>query len=332
MGQCGNLWQWVEGTVAGNNADPLGTRAFRGDHWESPSFFLKSSYRDYHLYAPDFSTNSFGFRVASLSSLPTPSPTPTPVPLKNQKTQKITMAPPKKNFGDAPFSITATASSGLPITYFSSSATNVVSINGNTFTITGAGTTTIMAFQNGDGTWIPTNLAKPLIVAKGAQTISPFERIADRNYGDQPFSVTPPVASSALPVTVSVTKGPGVMSGNTLSITGAGIISLSANQAGNGNYLPAKAVTTLVLVNKRNQTIQFSPSTTVTYVKNGTFQLSAVSESGLPVKFTSSTSGVISVSGVTATIKKQGTTTLTVTQAGDKNWSAASVSVPVTVQ
>lgn len=332
MGQGGNIWQWIEGEVGGSNSDPLGARAFRGNTWESPGFSLKSSYRDFHLYGPDFSTNSFGFRIASLSILPTPSPTPSPLPLGNRKTQRITMTLPKKNFGNAPFQIVATASSGLPISYFTSSATNVVSVTGNTFTVTGTGTATITAYQFGDSTWLSNSLAKPLVVAKGSQTITSFDRIADKNYGDLPFAVIPPVASSGLPVAVSVTKGPGTVSSNTLTVTGAGIISLSANQAGNANYLPAKAVTTLVLVNKRSQSIQFSPSPRVTYVKNGTFPLSATTTSGLPLKFTSSTSSVISVSGTTASIKKSGNTTLTASQAGDKNWNAASISVTVTVE
>ena len=53
-----------------------------------------------------------------------------------------TLAP--KTTTDAPFALTATASSGLAVIY-SSSNPNVAIISGNTVTITGAGSTTITA-------------------------------------------------------------------------------------------------------------------------------------------------------------------------------------------
>jgi hypothetical protein len=51
-------------------------------------------------------------------------------------------------YGDASFSLTATASSGLAVTY-SSSDPSVATISGNNITIVGAGTTTITATQEG---------------------------------------------------------------------------------------------------------------------------------------------------------------------------------------
>ena len=53
---------------------------------------------------------------------------------------------------DAPFPLNATASSGLPVTY-TSSDTSVATINGSIVTITGIGTTTITASQNGNFEW-----------------------------------------------------------------------------------------------------------------------------------------------------------------------------------
>ncbi|WP_298510788.1 LamG domain-containing protein [uncultured Kordia sp.] len=53
------------------------------------------------------------------------------------------------NLGDSDFDLTATASSGLAVSY-SSSDTSVATISGNTVTLVGAGTTTITASQAGD--------------------------------------------------------------------------------------------------------------------------------------------------------------------------------------
>src|SRR5216117_1913766 len=61
---------------------------------------------------------------------------------------------PNKTFGvDGPFNLTATASSGLPVSYtvFSGPAT----VSGSMVTLTGAGTVSIRASQAGDNTFAP---------------------------------------------------------------------------------------------------------------------------------------------------------------------------------
>lgn len=66
--------------------------------------------------------------------------------------------------GDADFSLTATASSGLGVTYVSSN-TSVATVSGSTVTIVGAGSTTITASQAGDGTYAAaTDVAQTLTV------------------------------------------------------------------------------------------------------------------------------------------------------------------------
>jgi len=49
-------------------------------------------------------------------------------------------------------------------------------------------------------------------------------------------------ASSGLPVTFAVTSGPATVSGNTLTITGTGSITVTATQAGNSNFAAATSV------------------------------------------------------------------------------------------
>jgi hypothetical protein len=64
-----------------------------------------------------------------------------------------------RTYGDAGFDLTATASSGLPVSYQSSN-NNVATISGSTVTIVGAGTTNITATQDGDDAYNP---ADPVI-------------------------------------------------------------------------------------------------------------------------------------------------------------------------
>jgi hypothetical protein len=71
----------------------------------------------------------------------------------NKQNQTITFNTlPNKHANDAPFELTATASSGLPVT-FSSSDPAIASVNGTTVTIHLAGSTIITATQAGDNNW-----------------------------------------------------------------------------------------------------------------------------------------------------------------------------------
>ncbi|MCF7675771.1 MAG: Ig-like domain-containing protein, partial [Akkermansiaceae bacterium] len=63
---------------------------------------------------------------------------------------------PAKTLGDPPFHLTATATSGLPVSYASSDPA-VASVNGSLVTLLLAGTTTITASQPGDGNHNPAN-------------------------------------------------------------------------------------------------------------------------------------------------------------------------------
>jgi hypothetical protein len=73
----------------------------------------------------------------------------------NQATQTITFAAlPNKLLTDIPFALTATASSGLTVTYTSSN-TAVATVTGNTVTIVGLGSTVITASQSGNANYTP---------------------------------------------------------------------------------------------------------------------------------------------------------------------------------
>jgi hypothetical protein len=90
----------------------------------------------------------------------------------NQANQTITFgALVNKTTSDGPFSLTATASSGLVVSY-SSSNTAVATIVGSTVTIVGAGQTTITASQVGNGNYnAATSVDQPLTVTQAPVNI-----------------------------------------------------------------------------------------------------------------------------------------------------------------
>ena len=160
---------------------------------------------------------------------------------------------PAKTYGDSPFALTATASSGLAVSY-SSSNRSVATISGNTVTIVGAGTTTITASQAGNGTYnAAPNVDQTLTVNKANQTITfnalSDNALSDKNCGDSSFALTA-TASSGLDVSYA-SSGTGVatISGSTVTIVGAGTTTITASQSGNVNYNAAANVQQSLMVN-----------------------------------------------------------------------------------
>ena len=86
-----------------------------------------------------------------------------------------------KQVGNVPFNLTATANSGLPVS-FSSSVTSVATVSGSTVTIIGVGSTTITASQGGDATYLPASSVPQTLMVSAAPSI--------------PSISTPPLAQS----------------------------------------------------------------------------------------------------------------------------------------
>jgi RHS repeat-associated protein len=150
-------------------------------------------------------------------------------------------------YGVSPIALTATASSGLPVTFSVVSGPGTVS--GSTLTITGVGTVVVAANQAGNTYYAAAaQVTQSVVVNKASQTISFTPPASPVTYGVSPIALTA-TASSGLPVTFSVVSGPGTVSGSTLTITGVGTVVVAANQAGNTYYAAAAQVTQSVVVN-----------------------------------------------------------------------------------
>lgn len=158
--------------------------------------------------------------------------------------------------------------------------------------------------------------------AMASQTIT-FTSIPDRvfNPSANSFAIAP-TSSSGLPVSVAVTSGPATVNGGTVTITGAGEVTLTATQAGDDTYGAAAPVVRTFTVAKADQTISF-PALADRSAASAPFHLSASATSGLPVTF-SLISGPASVDGSTVTLTgAPGTVVIEATQAGDANWNPA---------
>jgi hypothetical protein len=201
-------------------------------------------------------------------------------------------------------------------------------VRGSTLTLTGAGVVTVAASVPGDKNNGPAATAPvSFMVSKATQNISPFETIKTKTYGSKPFKVKVPTSDSKLPVVLSVLSGPATVSGDTVTVTGVGDVTLAANQVGNGNYTPASQVTTTFSVQKATQTISFKAPAVQTF-GNNPFLLTATASSGLPIRYVSSNTNVASVSGSVVTIMGAGSSMITAYQDGDDLYNSTQLSLP----
>ncbi len=216
--------------------------------------------------------------------------------------------------------LSATASSGLPVS-FASTTTSVCTVSGTTATLIATGTCSIEASQAGNTIYQPAaNVGHSFSVTPLTQTIS-FPAITGEQFAAASLALTA-TASSGLPVSfASTTSAVCTVSGSTASLLQYGNCTIQASQAGNTGYSAAPTVSQTFLVHHAPQTISFAaiPS----QAENTMLTLSATASSGLPVSFASTTTGVCTVSGTTASLIATGTCTLEASQAGNTVYQAA---------
>ncbi len=220
----------------------------------------------------------------------------------------------------------ATASSGLPVTY--SIVSGPATISGNKVSFTGVGKVVVQGSQIGNSTYAAAPVVTATVTAiRGPQTIT-LPKVPNQVVGAGSITLQG-TASSGLPVTYKVT-GPATVSGNVVTITGAGSVGVGAYQSGNTVYAAAPNVQIKFTVSKLTQTITFPAVGAVTVGQ--TVTLGATSSSGLAVTY-AVTSGPATVSGNKVTFTGKGTVKLTATQLGDATYAAArAVAVNVSVK
>jgi hypothetical protein len=228
---------------------------------------------------------------------------------------------PTPTYGGAPFSVSATSDSGLPVTISLVGGPVTPSVGG-LYTITGAGTAFFQATQTGNATYAaatPVNFS--VNIAPAAQNIT-IGTLPTPTFGGAPFNVSA-TSDSGLPVTITYVSGPATGFGNgPYTATGGGTVNFTATQAGNGNYNAATPVNFSVNIGTTSQNITVGALPTPTY-GGAPFSLSATSDSGLPVTITYVSGPVAGSGNGPYTITGAGTANFTATQAGNASYSAA---------
>jgi len=244
----------------------------------------------------------------------------------NRATQVITFRQPASpvKYGDVPITLSASSTSGLPVTF--SVLSGPASVSGSTLTITGVGTVVVAANQPGDANYASASQGtRTVTVIQAAQAIKFTQPRSPVAYGATPIMLSATGGASSNPVLFSVLSGPASIDGDILTVTGVGTIAVAANEAGNADYEAAAQVTRAIVVNQATPAITWTAPAAIAYgTALSTAQLDA----------TSTVAGTFAYTPVAGTVLTAGSQTLSVilTPTDSADYTTAAKSVQLTVK
>jgi hypothetical protein len=180
-----------------------------------------------------------------------------------QADQAISFNPiPDKTFGDPDFAIAASSNSGLGVTL--TKISGPATLSGTTIHITGAGSVTIRATQDGDGNYTAAApVDRTFTIAQASQTITFNGPVPTPLYGATPFDITATGGASGNPVTFT---GSGACTAQgqsgiaTVTIVSGGDCHVTASQAGSDNYKAAPNATESITVGRATAEVKIKPT------------------------------------------------------------------------
>jgi hypothetical protein len=218
--------------------------------------------------------------------------------------QSITFTNPGTKAYGAPLTLSATASSGLTISY--SVTSGPASVSGNTVTFTGTGSVTIKAAQAGNSNFNAASDVSQTFSVTAATTTFALSAVSFAYNG-----------SAQGPTVVPSPAGATFTSGGTLSATAVGTYTATATAT--GNYTGSNSSLSWSIASG-TQTITFTaPGSQFVSVP---LTLAATSSSGLSVSY-SVTAGPATVTGNVVTFTGTGSVTVQASQAGNSNYAPA---------
>ena len=150
-----------------------------------------------------------------------------------------------KIVGAAPFTVSTTTKSAGSISY--SVVSGPASVSGNTVTVSGPGTVALQASQAAAGNYTAASATTSFTVTQtAAATTLTFVPISTKTFGSAAFAVSA-TSSSPGAISYSVLSGPASISGNTVTLTGTGTVTLQAKQLASGSYLAASTTTSFTV-------------------------------------------------------------------------------------
>ena len=228
--------------------------------------------------------------------------------------------------------VSASATSGLPVTLSVGGGSSVCKLTGSALMLRSAGVCTIEARQSGNARYKGRRVEGSFAVVRAAQMISfvdaaPADAVVGGRYRLEAR------ATSGLAVAVSsLTPDVCTLAGPNVRTIGVGSCTIEADQAGNDAFEPAARVQVVFDVlepdpGPRSQTVAFtSTAPSGALVGGAAYLVSAAASSGLTVDLSvdAASAGVCAITGNRITFIGEGTCTVGAGQSGGHGFLAAS--------
>lgn len=226
-----------------------------------------------------------------------------------------------KTYAEGGFSLSATSSSALPVSY--AVVSGPATLTGNMVSLTGLGVVTIEALQVGDSQF------KPAVSVEQSFTVNPaLLTVTATNktmsYGDALPTLSSTYSGFANGETEAVLTAQPTITTTATANSDAGNYPITLSGGSADNYVLTLVDGTLV-INKANQLISINAIANKT-IQDAAFNVVANSNSGLELAY--AITGPATISGTLITLNgTEGTVTVTATQAGNTNFNPASASL-----
>ena len=238
-------------------------------------------------------------------------------------------------YGAVPITLSATDTSGLPVTFTVKSGP--ATLSGNVLTATGAGSVVVAADQAGNALWqAATEVTQTLTVGKAAPAAIGLASSSNPVLVQNAVTLTATVSSAAGPLTGTVTfldgatpLGTGTLAGGVATLTtsslAVGSHTITAVYSGDGNFVSSASAALTEVVDDFGVAISVtngsSSITSVTVLPGGTavytFTVSPLNATTFPAAVTLSVSGLpagaIATFSPATLLAGSGTTTVTLT-------------------
>lgn len=238
---------------------------------------------------------------------------------------------PGKAYGDKPFEISAPVSNSPGAITFTSSNLKVATVSGKLLTITGSGSTIITAKQEASGNFKADSVKTTLVVDPLAPSLTDF-KIANKKVSDAPFTLDKPKSNSPGTFTYkSSNLAVATVNGAVVTIKGAGQCTITATQMVSGSFKADSIKATFTVAGLQTPTM-IGFALTDKKISDPPFVLpTPQSNSTGAFSYTSSNKAVATINGNIVTIKGEGHTIITVTQAAAGNYSSYSFNLSMSV-
>ncbi len=243
-----------------------------------------------------------------------------------------------KTYGDADFTVQATATSGLLVAFSTDTptvctvtgdSTPVGNLTGAVVSVLKAGTCNLTAAQAGNSGWNPaTSVTRSFTVATAAQSALTLVASTSVTYGDTVTLGTTGGSGSGT-VSYALVGGAGTaqctITYGVVSFGSAGTCVVRATKAADDRYSAVNATDKTITVAKATQSVAFTSTVPTTPVAGGTYTLTATSTASLSVSFSvvAGSPAVCTLSAGVVSFVASGRCEVAADQAGNGSYEAA---------